>query len=39
MSKEVRERVKAIEADETDSGNEMNDDDDYVALLIFFVII
>ena len=31
-SKEIRESLKAIEAEETDSGDEMNDDDDDVAL-------
>ena len=29
-SKETRESVKAIEAEETESGDEMNDDDDLV---------
>ena len=32
-SKEIRESVKAIEAEEADSGDEMNDDDDDVVLL------
>ena len=32
-SKEIRESVKAIEAEETDSGDEMNNDDDDVVLL------
>ena len=35
-SKEIRETVNAIEAEETDSGDEMNDDDDDVVLLYFF---
>ena len=33
MTKEIRESVKATEAEETDSGDEMNDDDDDVVLL------
>ena len=32
-SKEIRESVKATEAEETDSGDEMNDDDDDVVIL------
>ena len=35
-SKEIRESAKAIEAEETDFGDEMNDGDDDVALLQFF---
>ena len=31
-SKEIRESLKSIEAEETDSGDEMNDDDDDVVL-------
>ena len=33
MTKEIRESVKATEAEETDSGDEMNDDDDDAVLL------
>ena len=35
-SKEIRESAKTIEAEETDFGDEINDDDDDVALLQFF---
>ena len=38
-SKEIRENVKAIEAEETDSGDKMNDDNDGVVLLYIFIII
>ena len=33
---EICESAKAIEAEETDSGNKMNDDEDDVVLFIFF---
>ena len=36
-SKEIHESVKAIEAEETDSGDKMNDDDDDIVLLYFLL--